>query len=196
MTWTPKPLIGPAAHHGSTSTTDPRIPGVTSGGDGAQPAGERPHREILIGAMVLVLVLAALGAWVFFKPAGADMAARASASEAGLIVSDTWRVESIDGGFRLIRSLGSDPGKSGAGYYFDVVETDAAHVVTDPSSWNPDIAGATAQAAGEPPVQLFIDAGSQHWVATPNVLIFTRGDDQVRSAWYDLENSISFASGA
>lgn len=62
-------FIGPAAHHGSNPTKNLRVPGVTSRGDGAEPAGSRPLREIIVGAMVLIVALAALADWALLKPA-------------------------------------------------------------------------------------------------------------------------------
>ncbi len=62
-------FIGPAAHHGSNPAKNVRAPGVTSRGDGAEPAGARPHREIIVGAMVLIVALAALAGWALLKPA-------------------------------------------------------------------------------------------------------------------------------
>ena len=188
-------FTGPAAHQGSSPTKDPRIPGITSGGDTAQPASSRPHREILIGAMVLVAGLAALAAWMLFKPAGPDTAARASAAESGLVVSTDWHVESIDGGFRLVREFTSDRVEIGAGYYFDIVQTSAVSAPTEASTWKPEVAGATAYAEGEPPLRLLIDAGEHSWIVTPRTLRIYTDDGPARAAWYDLANSISFTSG-
>ena len=110
-----RPFIGLAAHQGSTPTRDLCVPGITSGGDGAQPAGSRPHREIVIGAMVLIVVVASLVFWMIFKPAGPDTAARASAAALGMNVAADMRVETIDGGFRLIRTFTSANSQLGYG---------------------------------------------------------------------------------
>ncbi len=188
-------FTGPAAHQGSSPTRDPRIPGVTSGGDGAQPASSRPRREILIGAMVLVAWLAALAAWMLFKPDGPDTAARASAAESGLTVSNDWHVQAIHGGFRLVREFTGDHVQIGAGYYFDIVQTAAVGAPADASTWKPQVSGATAYAEGEPPIRLLIDAGTHRWIVTPRTLKIYADDGQARAAWYDLANSISFTSG-
>ncbi len=171
------------------------MPGITSGGEGAQPAGSRPHREIVIGAMVLIVALASFAAWVFFKPAGPDTAARASATQVGLNVSTNWRVETIDGGFRLIRTFGSAYSAPTYVYYFDFVETSSVSAPADASTWNPQIAGATAYAQGESPVEIFINAGKHGWTATISVSAIAKGEQGMRDAWYDLENSISFTQG-
>jgi hypothetical protein len=172
------------------------VPGITSGGEGAQPAGSRPHREIVIGAMALIVVLASLAAWMLFKPAGPDTAARASATQVGLNVSTHWRVETIDGGFRLIRTFGSANSAPTYVYSFDFVETSSVSAPADASTWNPKIVGATAYAQGEPPLQILINAGKHSWIATISVSAILKGDQGMRDAWYDLENSISFTSGA
>lgn len=73
--------------------------------------------------MALIVVLASLAAWMLFRPAGPDTVARASAAQVGVNVSTHWRVETIDGGFRLIRTFTSANSQLGYGYYFDFVET-------------------------------------------------------------------------
>ena len=188
-----RPFIGPAAHHGATPTKDPRVPGITSGGDGAEPGASRTHREIVIGAMVLVVALAVLAAWALFKPAGDDSAARASAAEVGLTVADGMRVETIDGGFRIVRSFDASPTNS-AGYYFDIIESPAVSAPAEASTWNPQIAGATAYAVGGPPVRLLIDAGAHSWIATPGTPWIYADDETAQAAWDDLADSLSFES--
>jgi hypothetical protein len=187
-----KPLIGPGAHHGATPTKDPRVAGVTAGGDYAQPVDSRPRQWPFIIAMVLVVVLAFVAWRVVVKPAGSDAKARAAASGMGLTVADGWNVATIDGGFRLVRSSASksDPGLSG--YYFDIVLTSTVSPPADASTWNPKIAGATAYAEGNPPYQLLIDAGVHKWIVTSGARQVLGGD---LSPWYDLQNSITFTSG-
>lgn len=190
------PTIGQAAHDGATPTKDLRVPGVTSGGDGAQPAGSRPQREIILGAMLVLLVLGSLVAWMLFKPtSGDDSAARASAAELGLSVNDDWKVETIDGGFRLVRVFGSESAVLDAGYHFDFVETPAVSPPADASNWTPQITGATAYAEGEPPVRLLVDAGEHSWIVTTGPLTSYQGDEPGRGIWYELQNSITFTSG-
>ena len=65
----------------------------------------------------------------------------------------------------------------------------------DASTWKPKIAGATAYAEGEPPIGLLIDAGKHSWTVTVSPSAIALGDQGVRDAWYDLENSITFTSG-
>ena len=184
---------GPNAHQGSTPTKDPRVPGVTSGGDGSQPASSRPHREIIIGAMVLVAGVAALVAWMVFKPAGSDAEARASAAESGLVVSSDWYVEAIDGGFHLHRAFTTNGVPIESEYYFDVVETTAVSAPADASTWKAQVSGATAYAEGDPTSRLLIDAGEHSWIVTSPSLAMYFGDEQARAAWYDLAGSIGFA---
>ena len=183
--------IGPAAHHGSTPIKDPRVPGNTSGGDGAGPARSRPHREIAIGAMVLVVVLGALAAWMLFKPAGDDTAARASAAKVGLTVSSQWRVEAIGGGFRVVREFAQ-----GSAYYFDIVETLSVSAPANASSWQPTITGATAYAENDPPITVYIDAGAHSWIVTCGTPWIYRSDQTAGAAWHALADAISFAPGA
>ena len=83
----------------------------------------------------------------------------------------------------------------GYGYSFDFVETSSVSAPADASAWKPQIAGATAYAQGEPPVQILINAGKHSWIATISVSAIAKGDQGMRDAWYDLENSISFTSG-
>ena len=189
------PANVPAAHHGSTPTSDPRVPGVTSGGDGSQSATSRPHREILIGAMVLLVALSALLAWALLKPAGADTDARASAAAVGLRVSHDWTVETIDGGFSIALAFAPDGDPIDSGYTFHIVETNAVSAPTDASTWTPQVSGATAYAEGEPPERLLIDAGEHSWIVTPLTWTIYQEDTQARAAWYDVAHSISFASG-
>ena len=183
----------PGSHQGSTPTRDPRVPGITSGGDGMEASSNRPHREILVVAMVLVLALSAFVAWVLFKPAGSDAAARASAVESGLTVSPDWTVKDIDGGFTVVRDFGTGGAEIQSGYYFDIVEATEVSEPADLSTWKPQISGAVAYAEGEPVLRVLIDAGEHSWVVLPRTLSIYAGDGQARAAWYDLANSISFA---
>ncbi|MCB2413834.1 hypothetical protein LGT39_13365 [Demequina sp. TTPB684] len=185
---------GPAAHHGSTPTRDPRVGGVTAGGDGMEPLGTRPHREVLFAAMALVLVIAALGAWLMFGRSSPDEEARADAAELGLIVPEEVDVQSIDGGFRLTWAFTPDVIDLGAGFYFDIVETADVSAPADLSTWEPTIAGATAYAEGEPPTRLLIDAGEHKWIMTPGTPTIYQSDESARSAWYYVADSISFTS--
>lgn len=189
------PIIGQAAHHDATPTSDLRVPGVTSGGDGAQPAGSRPHREIILVAMLLLVALGSLVSWMLFKSANEDdSAARAAAAELGLTVSNDWKVETIDGGFRLVRVFGADSAMLDVGYHFDFVETPAVSRPADASKWTPHISGATAYAEGEPPVRLFIDGGKHSWIVTTGALTSYQSDEPGRGIWYELQNSIKFTS--
>ncbi len=185
-----RPLIGPAAHHGATPTKDPRIPGITAGGDGAQPVGSRPRPGILIGAIVLVLALAMLAAWAVFKHVGDDSSARASAAQTGLIVSSQWTVETIDGGFRVVKPY---DGNANGEYVFKIVETASVSESANASTWDPKIDGATAYAQDSPPVRIFIDAGAHNWIVTSESPTIYVDDGIARAAWYDLAHSIRFA---
>jgi hypothetical protein len=145
--------------------------------------------------MVLIVVLASLAAWMLFKPAGPDTAARILATQVGLSVSTNWKVETVDDGFRLIRTLGSAYSARTYTYYVDLVESWSVSAPADASTWNPQISGATAYAQGEQPVQILINAGNHSWIATISESAILKGDQGMRDAWYDLENSISFTSG-
>lgn len=186
---------GPNAHQGSTPTRDPRIPGITSGGDFAQPSGSRPHREILAGAMVLVVALAAVAAWVTFRPDGSDAAARAAASEAGITVSEDWNVESIDGGFRVHRAFTAEKAPVQSASYFDIVRTTAVTAPADASTWTPKVSGATAYAEGDPTFKLLIDADAHHWIITPATMGVYGGGPDALAAWNDLVDSVAFTPG-
>ncbi len=183
---------GPNAHQGSTPTKDPRVPGITSGGQSSQPSSSRPHREIDVGAMVLVAAVTAVLAWVLFKTEGSDAAARATATEAGLTVSDDRYVKSIDGGFRVHRALNAANAPIESAYYFDIVETTAVSAPADRSTWTPRVLGATAYAEGNPTTRLLIETGEHSWIITPATLGVYGGGAEALWAWNDLVNSISF----
>lgn len=189
-------FIGPGAHHGATPIKDPLIAGITAGGDSAEPAGSRPHREWAIGAMVLVLLVAGLCYWLLFKPAGSDADARAAAAELGFSVGEDWRVETIEGGFRLITDPQGSEEPLFDGYTFEMVETDAVAAPVDPSTWDPQIEGVTAYAEGEPPMQLLIDAGEHSWIVTPVTPGMYSSNENARSAWYYFATSIDFTPGS
>lgn len=187
-------IVGPGAHHGSTPIKDPRVPGVSAGGDGAEPLATRPHREIVFAAMALVVVFAALAAWWLFKPSPSDSEARASAAEMGLHVADDVEVAAIDGGYRLFWEFTPDIPTDFGGFYFDVVQADSVSPPADLSTWEPKIDGATAYAEGEPPLQVVIDAGERYWIVTSGTATIYQEDTMARAAWYALAGGIRFTS--
>lgn len=188
----PKPP--PFAHHGSTPTKDPLIPGMTPGGDTAAPPTERPHREIVILSMILVLVAGALAVWMLVQPRGDDAVARDAASAAyGLEFSDDAEVALIEplvtGGFH-VRFVG-DEQVAEQGYYFDLKVTTASAPGTD---WIPtEVAGATdAWFVGDPPTSMYLQDGDTWWIATAGTPSIYVDDATARDAWYHLRNAISF----
>ncbi len=185
---------GPNAHQGSTPTKDPRVPGITPGGDGMQPVSSRPHREIVIGAMALVVVLAVLATWAMLKPAGDDTAARASAAEVGLTVASDWRVDTIHEGFRIVKTVDTGSGVNSR-YYFDIVATTSVSAPANASTWEPAIAGATAYAENDPPIKVYIDAGAHSWIVTAGTPAIYGNDATALEAWNDLASSIRFTAG-
>lgn len=182
-------FIGPAAHHGSTPIRDPRVPGVTAGGDSTETGGSRPHREIVIIAMALVVAVSALSFWFIFRPTGDESAARDAAGKLGLTFADSMRVKTIDGGFRIVRSVGTGPAH-GYGYSFDIVETPSVTAPAEASTWNGTVDGATSYAEGDPPTRLLIDAGAHSWIVTSITPRIYADDGIARAAWYDLAASI------
>jgi len=184
----------PAAHHGSTPTTDPRIPGVTPHGDDSQPASARPQLWMLIGAMAVILALTVFVAWLVFRPPGSDAAARDAAAAAGITVSSEWQVDAIDGGFNIQLASTPEGDPIDPGYAFHIAETTSATAPVDDSTWTFKIAGATAYAEGEPPTSVHINAGERNWVVTPLSLWFYQDDDQARTAWYNVASAISFTA--
>jgi hypothetical protein len=80
------------------------------------------------------------------------------------------------------------------GFFFEVIEVEAVSAPADLSTWEPKIDGATAWAEGEPPRQVFINAGEHNWMATPGTPSIYTGDGTARAAWYNLASSISFTS--
>jgi len=152
--------------------------------------------------MVMVVAFVAIAAWALFKPAGDDTAARASAAEVGLTVSNAWEVEKIDGGFRVTKELVLD-----SAYSFDIVEAPSVSAPANASTWEPTIAGATAYAENDPPIRVFIDAGAHSWIVTcitpwiylndgtPNASGVYQSEGKADAAWEDLAASISFAPG-
>jgi hypothetical protein len=159
-----------------------------------EPLGTRPHREILLIAMALVLLVAGFVAWMVFKPSAPDAQARAAAAELGLVVAEDVEVESIDGGFRLFWRPDSVTDSLAMGMYFDITETVSVSAPDDLSTWEPTIAGATAYAEGEPPTRVLIDAGERSWIVTPGTPTIYQSDDLARGAWYNVASSLSFTS--
>jgi hypothetical protein len=159
-----------------------------------EPLGTRPHREIVLIAMALVVLVAGLVAWMLFKPSAPDAQARAAAAELGLVVSGDVEVQSIEGGFRLLWEVAPEVPSLVGPYYFDIVETAVVAAPADLSAWEPKIAGATAYAEGEPPTRVLIDAGEHSWIVTAGTPWIYGSDESTRGAWYGLANAISFTS--
>jgi hypothetical protein len=161
-----------------------------------EPLATRPHREIVLIAMALVVLVAGFAAWMMFKPSAPDAEARASAAALGLVVAEDVEVESIDGGFRLLWEVAPDVPSLVGPYYFDIVETAEVSVPADLSTWEPKIAGATAYAEGEPPTRVHIDAGARSWIVAAGTPWIYGSDESTRGAWYGLANAISFTSAS
>ncbi|MDN4478874.1 hypothetical protein QQX10_12425 [Demequina sp. SYSU T00039] len=192
------PKLPPFAHHGATPTSDPLIPGMTAGGDSAQPPTERPRRGILLLSMVLVLVAGALAIWVLFQPRGDEAVARDAAASLGLTVTDDAEVAlndaTIAGGLR-VRFVGETDQAVEQGYYFDLDVVTAREPGDD---WIPtDVAGATgAWFVGDPPTAMYLQQGDRWWVASPGTPSIYGDDATARQAWHHLRNALLFTDAS
>ncbi|WP_062212708.1 hypothetical protein [Demequina oxidasica] len=144
--------------------------------------------------MTVVLAVAVLLAWLAFKPSGSDTAARESAAALGITVSDTWRVDAVDGGFDLTLDAAPAEADASYGYSFHIAPTPAVSAPPDASTWEPNISGATAYADGEPPTRVLIDARERGWIVTPLTWSMYQDEERASAAWHDVAGAISFTS--